>query len=495
MALQPDPGYYPALSNGNFQLYQYEPFFYRFSYTPSSAPLSNTSVNLYNYLVSDSSGDTFRGSNGYNTISSATGETLVLVGAAGLVYSNTVFAGKGRFTDLSGNPLVSNVVVYANEPFAGISFKTVAAMNPATAFVQPPLPAQLKFVGMTSNLFQLQGLPAASGANASYLFVASNANSQVVSSTINIQIKPERVQLFGGPVVQTLTVGTPITPITFTATAPVTASNLMYSLPSLPSGLGFTVSYSFPPTDPSGTAILTGTPTIDSPIGMTSNQLQYTLGVQATSVFSGRLSNSTTLTFSYTPTVIFTQPTNNAYLPTLTVGLPVPTTSAYRFNAKTVFGTGTSISSIRATGLPAGLSIFSSSGSAYLTGTPSAASSGTYTVTATDVSAGITGSIQVGIVAIQDVVTLSSFADNQLTFVIGRPLSNALPGYYSSNLSLTATSSTGQTLTFAYPQFSQVGITATSNVTSAGTVLTFGGRPTMLVSLTFVAVPAQTPTS
>jgi hypothetical protein len=60
-------------------------------------------------------------------------------------------------------------------------------MNPATAFVQPVLPAQLQFVGVTSNLFQLQGTPAASGANVSYLFVASNANSQVVSSPINIQ--------------------------------------------------------------------------------------------------------------------------------------------------------------------------------------------------------------------------------------------------------------------------------------------------------------------
>ena len=499
-----DPGYFPEFSNGYFQLYQYEPFFYRFSYparhTAVTNPLSNTSVNLYSYLVSDVSGITFRGSNGYNTISSAAGETMTLVDSAGVLYSNKVFAGKGRFTDLSQNPLVSNVVVYANEPFTGISFKTYAAMNPATAFVQPPLPAQLQFVGVTSNLFELQGLPAASGANVSYLFVASNAISQVVSSTINIQIRPERVQLIGGPVIKTLTVGTPITPITFTATAPEKATGLMYSLPSVPSGLGFTdnsgnsVSYSFFPTDPSGTVILKGTPTIDSPTGITSNLLQYTLGLQATSVFSGRLSNSTTLTFSYTPTVIFTQPTNNAYLPTLTVGLPVPTTSAYRFNAKTVFGMGTSISSIVATGLPAGLSISSSSGSAYLTGTPLAASSGLYTVTATD-STGITGSIQVGIVAIQDVVTLSSFADTQLTFVIGRPLSNALPGYYSSNLSLTATSSTGQTLLFAYPQFAQAGITATSNVTSAGTVLTFGGTPTVLVPSTFGAVTAQTPTA
>ena len=500
-----DPGYFPDFSNGYFQLYQYEPFFYRFSYpaghTAVTNPLSNTSVNLYNYLVSDASGITFRGSNGYNTISSASGETLVLVDSTGVLYSNTVFAGKGRFTDPSGSPLVSNIVVYANEPFAGLSFQTVAAMNPATAFVQPVLPAQLQFVGVTSNLFQLQGLPAVSGANSSFLFVASNATSQVVSSTINIQIRPERVQLVGGPVAKTLTVGVPIVPVVFTAAMPVTASNLMYSLPSVPSGLGFTdisgnsVSYSFFPTDPSGTLILTGTPTIDSPIGMTSNQLQYTLGVQATSIFAGRLSNSTTLTFSYTPTVIFTQPTNNVYLPTLTVGLPVPTTSPYLFSARTVFGTGTSINSILATGLPSGLSISSSSGIARLTGTPSAASSGMYTVTATDVSAGLTGSIQVGIVAIQDVVTLSSFGEEQLRFVIGRPLSNALAGYYPSNLSLTATSSTGQTLVFAFPQFAQAGITATSNVTSNGTVLTFGGTPTVLVPSTFGAVTAQTPTA
>lgn len=500
-----DPGYFPEFSNGYFQLYQYEPFFYRFSYpaghTAVTNPLSNTSVNLYNYLVSDASGVTFRGSNGYNTISSATGETLVLVDSAGVLYSNTVFAGKGRFTDLSGSPLVSNVVVYANEPFAGLSFQTVAAMNPTTAFVQPVLPARLQFVGVTSNLFQLQGLPAVSGANSSFLFVASNATSQVVSSTINIQIRPERVQLFGGPVVKTLTVGVPIVPVVFTATMPESAGNLIYSLPSVPSGLGFTdisgnpVSYSFEPKDPSGTVILTGTPTIDSPIGMTSNQLQYTLGVQATSIFAGRLSNSTTLTFSYTPTVIFTQPTNNVYLPTLTVGLPVPTTSPYLFSARTVFGTGTQVSSILATGLPSGLSLSSSSGIARLTGTPSAASSGIYTVTATDASGGLTGAIQVGIVAIQDVVTLSTFADNRLTFVIGRPLSNALAGYYSSNLSLTATSSTGQALTFTYPQFAQAGITATSNVSSNGAVITFGGTPTVLVPSTVGAVTAQTATA
>ena len=360
----------------------------------------------------------------------------------------------------------------------------------------------MQFVGVNSNLFQLQGIPAASGANTSYLFVASNSNSQVVSSAINIQIKPERVQLFGGPVVQTLTVGTPITPITFTATEPLTASNLMYSLPygyTFPSGLGFTdssgnsVSYTFFPTDSSGTVILTGTPTIDSPTAIakalgSSNSLQSSIGVQATSVFSGVLSNSTTLTFSYSPTVVFTQPTNNAYLPTLTVGLPVPTSNAYLFSAETVFGSGTQmIQSITASGLPSGLSMSPVDffGNAYLQGTPTAASSGTYTVSATD-SSGNIGTIKVGITAIADVVTLTPFVDQQLTFVIGRPLSNALDGYYSSNLSLTATSSVGQTLTFSYPQFKKAGITATV----ANNVITFGGTPTTLVPATYGTVSA-----
>jgi hypothetical protein len=429
---------------------------------------------------------------------------MTLVTSTGAVYSNKVFAGTGRFTDPSGSPLVSNVVVYANEPYAGISFKTVAAMNPATAFVQPPLPAQLQFVGVNSNLFQLQGRPAASGTNNSYLFVASNANSQVVSSTIDIQIKPERVQLFGGPINQTLTVGQAITPITFTGTRPLSSSNFFYTLPSgsvsFPSGLGFTdkfgnpVSYTFEPdltADPSGTLILKGTPTIDSPtaIGLagSSNLLKSAIGLQATSVFSGVLTTSTTLNFSYSPTVIFTQPTNNAYLPTLTVGLSVPTSNAYLFNAKTLFGSGTQqISSIFATNLPSGLSLSTVvAGNSYLRGTPTAPSSGTYTISATD-SSGNIGSIQVGITAIADVVTLTPFVDESLTFVIGRPLSNALPGYYSSNLSLTATSSAGQTLTFSYPQFKQAGITATSN----GTVITFSGTPTALVPATYGSVSA-----
>ena len=454
-------------------------------------------------MTADTSGITFAGSNGYNTISSATGETMVLVGSAGTVYANKVFAGTGRFTDPTGNALVSNVVVYANEPYAGITFKSVAALDPATAFVQPPLPVQLQFVGVDSNTFRLQGLPAASGANTSYLFVASNSSGQVVSSTVNIQIKPERVQLFGGPVVQTLTVGTPIAPITFTATEPLTASNLMYSLPygyTFPSGLGFTdnsgnpVSYTFFPTDPSGTVILTGTPTIDSPTAITkalgsSNLLQSSIGVQATSVFSGVLSNSTTLSFSYSPTVVFTQPTNNVYLPTLTVGLPIPSSTAYLFSAKTVFGSGTQqISSIFATGLPSGLSLSAvdAFGRSYLRGTPTGASSGTYVVSATD-TIGNVGSIRVGITAISDVVTLTPFVDQQLTFVIGRPLSNALDGYYSSNLSLTATSTAGQAVTFSYPQFKQAGITATIT----NNVITFGGTPTALVPATYGAVSAS----
>ena len=497
--VQPDPGYYPALSNGYIQLYQYEPFFYRFTYSAghglATGPFSNTSVNLYGYLTADASGITFQGPNGYNTISSSAGETLALVDSAGLLYSNKVFAGSGRFTaDVSKNPIVSNISVYANEVFTSVPFIPWVALDPATASVYPALPASLQFVGCNSSLFQLQGHPGATTASTSYLFVGSNSNSQVASSTITIQIKPERLQLSGGPTSTTLTIGTAITPVVFTATPPFYSSNLVYALPStLPSGLGFTdisgrvVSGSFFPTDPSGTLILTGTPTIDSAISIvnsgSSNQLTSSIGVYVTSVFSGLLSNSTTLNFSYAPSVVFTTPSNNVYLPTLTRGLAI---TPYAFNATSVFGSTTpGIASLTAPSLPGGLSLSAvdAHGTSYLTGTPTTAGSGNYTAIAVD-SNGISGSIKFNVQTLQDVVTLSSFADSRLTFVIGRPLSNALPGYYSSNLSLTATTSVGQTLKFSYAAFAAAGITATSNAN----VITFSGTPTVLVSPTTASV-------
>lgn len=489
----------PLTSPYRIQLYAYEPFSYRFVYsagaTSNASPFSNTSVLNKAYLTADTSGIWFRNTDsGYDLPASSQGETLTLVDSCNVVYSNTVYASAGRFTSLS-----SNFVLYANEPFTPVQFVTRADMNPATAFTQPTLPPAMVFRGRLgdSNTFDLSGYPAASTTPTSYLLVASNASGQVVSTSINIQIKPERIQLFGQPPATTmLTVGSKISDISFSLTVPSTTTRLpVYTLPALPSGLSYVdwqsnvvTSSLFSPTDPSGTLVITGTPTIETPTAIGyygSNSIVSTIAVTAYGYGNVVLSNSAAVSFAYTPTVIFTRPTTGSSLPTLTVGLDIPTNNAsYNFQAQSLFGGSQSIVDIYSSDLTAARSDISMtfldvSRGAFIRGKPVSGNVGSavYTATAIDTS-GNTGRISFGVSTVADVVTLSSFKDASLNFVIGRPVSNALPGYYSSPLTLTATSSANQPLAFSYPDFAAAGITTTSTSNS----VTFGGTPTTLTA-------------
>lgn len=489
----------PFALNGTIQLYAYEPFSYRFVYpsghTAAAAPFSNTSVGLLAYLTADASGVTFAGTPG---TSYSTAQTLTLVDSAGSTYSNAASVSPGRFTT---NFTGSNLVFYANEPMPSIQLYSVANLNSATAYTQPTLPSALRFTAITSNRFDLSGLPAATSAATTYQFVASNSSSQVVSIKLNIQTFPERVQLLGGPLETYLSVGEPFPAATFTATEPLTASNLYYSLPGLPSGLSFTdvngnvqSGYTFYPADALNTLKIVGTPTIDTPSSLarsgSTNTISNALSAHATSVFAGAISASTPLIFHYNRTVVFTQPTNNAYLTTLIDGLAVPTTDSYRFNAQSVFGTGgnKTISRIYSGDLRSDLSFSTvdGAGNAYLIGTPTYAGSDMYSAIAVD-SSGNAGAITFGVSTVEDVVTLSPFVDTCLNFVIGRPVSNVLPGYYSSNLTLTATSSARLPLSFYAPAFEQSGIT----VTTTSSTVTLSGIPTTLTPLTTASVIAS----
>ena len=488
----------PLTSGGTIQVYAYEPFSYRFVYptgdTSNTYTFSNTSVNLLGYLSADTSGVTLTSSNGY--VSSSSSDRLILVSSSGATYSNSVFGGSGRF--LTSLP-TSNLILTANQSFTPIQFFTASnstvTLDPTTANTQPTLPQNLQFVGTTAGFF-LQGLPVTTTANSNYLFIASNSSNQVVSTPVNIQVVPERVQLFGGPAILSLTVGVPIRPVVFTATMPQnTSSNFFYSLPSgpsFPSGLyftdicGYTITPgSFYPADPSGTLILTGTPTIDTPtaIGYGSNSITTTLKVQATSVYSGVLTASTSITASYTETVVFSQPANNAVLSTVTVGLALPTNNAYMFNAESLFGMYSAISTLYSPDLRSDLSLNAVFGTAYLTGTPTFVGSNTFTATAVSQS-GISGSIRFSVVSSNDILTLTPFADTSLNFIIGRPLSNTLPGYYSSNLTLTSSSSANQPMSFLATGFTQGGITSK---TTANTI-SFTGVPTTLIAPTIARV-------
>lgn len=489
----------PPLSNPyRIQLYAYEPFSYRFVYsagaTSNASPFSNSSVLNKAYLTADTSGIWFRNTDsGYDLPASAQGETLTLVDSCNVVYSNTVFASAGRFTSLN-----SNFVLYANEPFSSVRFITRANMDPATAFTQPTLPANMIFRGRPgdSNTFDLSGYPAASTTPTSYLLVASNANSQIVSTSISIQIKPERIQLFGQPASTTLlTVGSKISDISFSLTVPSTTTRPpVYTLPALPSGLNFVdwqsniVTSSFSPTDPSGILVITGTPTIDTPTAIGyygSNSIVSTIAVTAYGYGNIVLSNSAAVSFAYTPTVIFTRPTNNSSLPTLTVGLAIPTNNvSYNFQAQSLFGGSQSIVDIYSTDLTAArtdisMSFLDASRGSVVRGTPvfSNVGSAVYTATAIDTS-GNTGQINFRVSTVADVVGISSFLDTCMNFIIGRPVSNPLPGYYSGSLTLTASSSANQPLVFSYPDFTSAGLTPTSTSNS----LTLSGTPTTLIA-------------
>lgn len=475
----------PFTATGAIQVYAYEPFSYRFLFPPGNTfgNFSNTSTNLLGYMSVDATGVTFASSNGFNSIVSSNANLLVIVDSQSNVYSNSVFGGAGRFTDASGNSLPSRIVVYANEAFTPIPFYSFYVnLNPATAFTQPTLPVAMNFSGSNSNLFYLGGQPAVTTGPANYVLVGSNVAGQVISANINIQVLSERLQLIGGPVTLPLTVGVPITPVTFTAIPPIASSNLSFTYPAVPSGLGFTDSsgnpvtgFPFRPSD--NKIVLAGTPTIATPT-FGAQSITVPLRANVTSVFTGNLTASTNLTFNYTETVVFTTPSNNAVFSNAFVNLPI---TPIPFNAVSYFGGASTIISLSSPDLRSDLSLNSVSGVATLTGTPTFAGSSTFTARAVSLT-GVTGSIQFTFTSQNDVLALSPFVDSSLNFIIGRPLSNTLAGYYSSNLTLTATSSAGQPISFSTTGFAEGGIDISSNVTSNGTTITFSGVPTTLVA-------------
>ena len=476
----------PFTATGAIQVYAYEPFSYRFLFPPGNTfrTFSNTSTNLLGYMSVDATGVNFASSTGFNSIVSSNANLLVIVDSASNVYSNSVFGGAGRFTDVSGNSLPSGIVVYANEAFTPIPFYSFYVnLNTATAFTQPTLPAAMSFSGSNSNLFYLGGQPAVTTGAANYVLVASNVAGQVISANVNIQVLSERLQLIGGPVTLPLTVGVPITPVTFTAIPPIASSNLTFTYPTLPSGLGFTDSsgnpvtgFPFRPSDDK--IVLAGTPTIATPT-LGRQSITVPLRANVTSVFTGNLTASTDLTFNYTETVVFTTPSNNAVFSNAFVNLPI---APIPFNAVSFFGGASTIVSLSSPDLRSDLSLNSINGVADLSGTPTFAGSSTFTARAVSLT-GVTGSIQFTFTSQNDVLTLSPFVDASLNFIIGRPLSSTLAGYYSSNLTLTATSSAAQPISFTTTGFAQGGITISPpTVTSSGTTITFSGVPTTLVS-------------
>jgi hypothetical protein len=480
----------PAIGN-NIQLYLYEPFNYRFSFlntggTSTSNTLVGTSTDMLPYMTTDVSGVTFAKATGYSGIASSFGYPIAIQDSLGNSISTTVYVNPGRFYP----PATTTYSFYRNEAITPIEFDSVA--NLSAYYVSPTLPVGYTFtsIGGSSNRFLFQGISPTTISRSSYTFIGSNTLGQIVTKTISLQVLPERLSLTAAPLSQTLTVGTPLaTPTVFQSTIPTSAAGTMrYSWSTLPSGLSFqdvsgaAVTAPFYPADSNLTLRIAGTPTNQSSVALAaagSNVFPTVVSAYAYGA-NGALSNTATVNFTYSETVMFSNATGliSSLTVPLTSGLAVP--SGNSVTALTYYGTS-SITSIYSPDLRSDLSLNVVGSTATLVGTSTSTGTGNYIIRAVNAH-GVIGEIQMTIPVAPDIVTISGPVDACMNFVVGRPVSSGLPGYYTANPLMIGTSSAGLPVTITAPALAPTGITFTSGA--------FGGIPSTVTPLTSMVFTA-----
>jgi len=479
-------------------LFKYEPFFFSVvfptqggyvAYGDASLNYTNGTLRknsvLLNSLSFVSSNRVDLSSAGVNFTTATAGEDFLVQArnpSSDILASTpiTVKIGNGRFTVPQG----SNYILFANET-ANVILNTSAPMTSVNS--TPALPVGLTFTkqDVAGSVWAITGQAVTTYQQSSYLIIGNNSsNGFVVTTTLFIRVNPTRMFLTGVPtLISNLTVGTPIVPSTITAGGAniVVPGTMTYQVPALPSvlfctdlsGITLQPGVPFQPVDPSMSLIITGTPTLTSAVAsIPSGQTRTTVFATA-----GTLSTSNVINFSYAEAVLFTNPSNNAVLSGLFYSIP---TSNNVFNASTYFGSS-AIQTIYSPNLRSDLSLnFSSiTKAATLVGTPTLTGLDTTPYTVVAVNAGsIQGSIVVTIPIATDTVTITrSVTDTCFNFVVGRPVSSALTGYYPSNISYTAISASGGSLTFSSNNFPP-GV----SLSQTGNTLTVIGTPTKVTT-------------
>lgn len=485
-------------------LFKYEPFLYSVVFPLGYVAYGDLSLNYINGTLRNnsvllnsvsvvSSNRVDLSSTGVTFTTAAAGEQFLVQArnaSSDILASTpiTVKVGNGRFTVPQG----SNYTLFANES-ANVPLNTVAAMTSVNS--TPALPVGLFFtkLDVAGNSWAITGQAVTTYQESSYLVIGNNtSNGFVVTTTLLLRVNPTRMILSGVPaLVPGLTVGTAISPITITAGGAnsVAPGNITYQVPGLPSGLFATdisgtqlqPGANFQPTDASMTMILAGTPTSATAIASIPS------GSVTSRIFasSGSLFTSNLIQFTYGEAVLFTNPLSNAVLSGLFYGLATSNTT---FQAATYFGS-TPIYSIYSPNLRSDLSLnFSyATQSGTLVGTPTLTDLDTTPFTFTALNANqVEGNVVVTIPIATDAVTITrSTTDVCYNFILGRPVSNSLTGYYASNISYTAVSASGRALTFSSNNF-PAGITSSVS----GNVLSVRGTPTKTASLATLNVTA-----
>lgn len=461
-------------------LYKYEPFSYGYQLFPEvpagdTLSYARSSSELLQFLSNTTTRSIAFSSVAGPTTSFSNALSLIIDDVSGSIIqqtiSNTVYINPGRFFPPAENSVYT---FYKNEPIDAQRFQATIPLSNPQSF--PALPVGLSFSRVSSNAFDLVGTPLAQQLASNYRIISTGLtnSAQVVSVPVNIRVASERLLLNPSQPItySSIAQDVSISPTTVTARCPpypTSASNVRYTwTPALPDGLVFTDasgnvrSSGYIANDASSTLVLRGTPTLAA---IQSTPSPYTVTLTGTRISTPVISNSNTFTFAFQEVVTF-----DAYnLQTLYVGAQVQSsTQSNSFSAQTKFSTTTvPITNIFSPDLRADLSLTFNYAAqrAYLTGTPTSASTDVFTIRAVNANLS-TADISASIAVSNDQVTFSvPTADLCYNFIVSRPLSSAKTGYYPYPIQFRASTLSGCNVTMTATGLSGTGISL-SNVSN-----------------------------
>lgn len=489
-------------SNNTIQVYAYEGFSYTISNpNPSTYTLQTVSNSsgfganpspIY-FTKNDNDSYTFSVSDLSNNLTAGTSEAFLLQ-ANGVSSSNTVIVNAGRFLDGSGLSLSNaSYTFYKQETIQPIRFVAPSfTLNRPTTI--PALPPGLSFVNVTSNIWDLAGVPLTTVPTSNYQVIGTQTGgSKVITTRLNMTVSNERVQVSvsGAPIIS-MAIGTPIEPRVITSIPPVGSSVVRYTYPQFPDGIVVTdicgnvqSGTTFTPSDASYTMVISGTPTSNAAYafrnaGAGAAGLVYPVQVSRT-VPLPLVSTTQGLTFAFGETVLF----DLSEAPVLYTSNTVASNSVF-YRAATYFAGTVGMSNIFSPDLRSDLSLVfvPSQSRANLVGSPSNAGAASYTIRAIN-SNGTQRDYVTPISVVNDAVTFSSpvGVDICYSFILSRPIDQSKSGYYPSNIQFVATADSRRPVILSAPALAGTGLSLNSNGLLVGT-------PASIIPLTDLVVTA-----